>query len=313
MKILITGGGGFLGRHVTELLAKEGHTLTITATGSEPPLPVAKTMYMSFEGIDWKHVKGQDAVIHLMANNDTRCLDREEVNRANIFGPTKLLSEAYQGGCRRFVIASSAAIYGKSPVPFTELTPENPLTPYAESKQAFDHLAWVFATQDYTDVSVASLRFCNIYGPGEGHKGRRMSMVGQLLRRAIANKKLQLFKDGEQRRDWLYVNDAAESVRLALHANLPGFEKYNIGSGKSWTFNEIISYITQACRKLDIQPEKEYIDCPFPDEYQTHTECDIKKASEKLAFVPRYDLRTGVHVYFTSLLSELSLQPTRSA
>jgi ADP-L-glycero-D-manno-heptose 6-epimerase len=170
---------------VVAQLAKAGHEITITATGSEPSLPVAKTLYMSLEGIDWLFVRGQDAVIHLMANNDTRCQDWNEIWRANVYGSVRLFREAYQFGCRRFVYASSAAVYGNSPAPFTEKTPIDPLTYYAKSKEALDHLAWVFATEDHSDVSMSVLRFCNIYGPGEDHKGSRISMVGQLIRKVV--------------------------------------------------------------------------------------------------------------------------------
>jgi len=314
LRVLVTGGGGFVGQNLVARLLKEGHQVTITSTGSEPKVPgVHKTLYASLEGIDWRLVYGQDVVVHLMANNDTLCQDEAEMMRANLYGPIKLFCSAYDGGCRKFVYASSTAVYGNSPAPYTEDTEIQPLNPYARSKAQFDGFAMSFAQE--RPVPVTGLRFCNIYGPGEERKGKRMSMIGQLLRREMKAKPLVMFKDGEQRRDWLHVYDAVQAIMKAMDVtSMNRGEIYNIGSGKAHTFNEVATTIHEEVgktwstkRELQIN----YIDCPFPEAYQSHTECNIEKARRELGYSPGFTLRSGIQQY-VSYLNDSSIRDTQS-
>jgi ADP-L-glycero-D-manno-heptose 6-epimerase len=305
-KVLVTGGGGFIGRNLTERLVKDGHETTITSTGSEPTGNVQKVLYHSLAGIDWKSVRGMDVVFHQMANNDTRCLDREEMYRTNVRAARKLFEVALDGGCKKFVYASSTAVYGNAPAPYTEDTPIQPLNPYAESKAAFDDFAMDFAKEN--NVSVIGLRYCNVYGPGESHKGKRMSMIGQILRKMLSNEEIVLFKDGTQKRDWAYIKDVVDANILASESNRTGI--YNIGAGGSWSFNEVFEEAWTAMKirtayggieNAPKVPHIKYIDCPFPESYQSHTECCIEKASRELGYSPKYDIKTGIREYFDTL------------
>lgn len=309
MKILVTGGTGFIGSHITKRLVAEGHEVLVTSTGSEPIIPgVKKVLYMSLEGIDWQHVHGLDAVIHQMANNDTRCQDEYEMYRANVYGPIKLVTSAFEGGCKNFVCASSTAIYGAEKAPYYEgITPVNPLTIYGKSKAAFEAFASNFAK--HNKVKVTNLRYCNVYGPGEDHKGKRMSMIGQILRKMLRFQQPELFEPGDQKRDWVYVDDVVEMNMLALHRELGEnkFAKtYNVGSGIAHTFNEIVETINDLLhvkmgRMIPLSPK--YIPCSFAAEYQNHTECGIEKAREELKFSPRFTLRSGIDAYMRELIS----------
>lgn len=301
LKVLVTGGGGFVGRNLTERLVADGHEITIVATGSEPTNNVHKVLYPSLEGIDWSHVSGKDVVFHQMANNNTRCFDREEMWRANVSGPMRLFEEALRGGCKKFVYASSTAVYGNAPAPYTEDTPIQPLLPYAESKAIFDKFAMSFAEEN--KVSVVGLRYCNVYGPGEDHKGKMMSMIGQMMRKMMAGQDVTLFTDGTQKRDWVYVRDVVKANILAMESGRTGI--YNIGSGNSWSFNDVFDTIWKAVKIYSADskprmPHLKYVDCPFPESYQSHTECCIKKATEELGYVPDYDLTKGIKAYIGS-------------
>ena len=309
MKILVTGGNGFVGQNLVKRLLNDNHQVTITAT-SKTNLNVHRTLFSTFEGINWRYVYDQDIVFHQMANNDTRCMDKEEMFRANLIGPIKLFTKAASGGCKKFIYASTTAIYGNSPAPYTEETTLQPLNPYAESKLKFDEFAKNFAKEN--NVLVVGLRYCNVYGPGEEHKGRMMSQVGQILKTMIAKKSPTLFKYGEQKRDWCYIKDIVDANMLAVNAKESGI--YNIGSGHSWTFNEIVNFADKAiCEKEGIQKNisnghlwrewtsPSYIDCPFPESYQSYTECDITKARNGFDYNPKYDLKTGIEEYIKYL------------
>ena len=313
MKILVTGGNGFVGQNLVKRLLNDNHQVTITAT-SKTNLDVHRTLFSTMEGINWRYVYDQDIVFHQMANNDTRCMDAEEMFRANLIGPVKLFTKAASGGCKKFIYASTTAVYGNSPAPYTEETILQPLNPYAESKLKFDEFAKNFAKEN--NVLVVGLRYCNVYGPGEEHKGKMMSQVGQILRTMLAKKSPILFKYGEQKRDWCYVKDIVDANMLATNAKESGI--YNIGSSNSWTFNEIVQIADKAiCTKQGIKtdggyPWREwgsasYIECPFPESYQSHTECDITKARNGFGYNPKYDLKAGIEAYLEHLTPKYTI------
>lgn len=298
MRVLVTGGSGFIGQHLTKRLIKDGHEVLITSTGAEPKVEgVHKVLYMGLTGIDWKEINKLDVVFHQMANNDTRCSDEREMFLANVYGPSQLFDKAAAGGCKRFVYASSTAVYGESPAPYVEdKTEVRPLNVYGHSKAKFDTFAMKFA-RDY-DVTVTGLRYCNVYGPGEEHKGKRMSMIGQIINSMLNNETVKLFTDGEQKRDWIHVSDVVEANLLAMNREKGrAGEIYNIGSGKAETFNTIIEIIRIFRRSYPMNSAVEYIDCPFADEYQNFTECNIDKARRDLGFEPKYDLALGISNY----------------
>lgn len=306
MKILVTGGSGFVGKNLTEALVQAGHSVTIVSTGAEPQIKgVDDVLYMGLDGIDWNCVANQDVVFHQMANNDTRCQSIREMFAANVTGPIKLFNIAYNGGCRNFVYASSTAVYGNSPAPYIEdITELKPLTVYGESKRAFDQFAMHFAEEK--KVNITGLRYCNIYGPGEGHKGKRMSMIGQVARNMMNLIRPKLFKDGEQKRDWCYVADIVQANLLAMNRSKGSYgEIYNIGSGAASTFNKIIELLNQKFKLFDHHYDlsTEYIDCPFQSEYQDFTLCCIEKAKRDLGYLPAYDLEQGIHAYVCHLVN----------
>jgi ADP-L-glycero-D-manno-heptose 6-epimerase len=294
VRIFVTGGSGFVGRNLTASLIQKGHEVTIVSTGAEPQIPgVKKVTYMTLTGIDWKSLENQDAVIHLMANNDTRCQDDKEMFRANTKDSLILLNRAVEYGCKKFIFASSTAVYGDAPAPYIEgKTPENPLTVYGKSKITFEHIA----KYKKADIPIIGLRYCNIYGPGEEDKGKRMSMIGQIIRTMLRGKQPKLFKWGEQKRDWVYVDDVVQANLLALESEKSGI--YNIGSGSSGQFNQIVGIINELTNQ-NIEPI--YVDCPFSEEYQNHTECDIEKARKELGYFPSFDLRYGIKSYLNYL------------
>ncbi len=303
MRILVTGGTGFVVRHIVNRLVKEGHEVTITSGGHLPAPEGVRVLYRGLQGINWEKIRGMDVVFHQSANNDTRCSDKDEMIWVNGYGPQKMFYYAVQGGCKNFIYASSTAVYGAEPAPYTEDTPVKPLNAYGESKAWFDNFAMKFAEE--FNAKVVGLRYCNVYGEGEGHKGSRMSMIGQMIRSMMKGQKPRLFESGEQRRDWIYVDDVVELNMLAMLSKESGI--YNCGSGVSSTFNEIVKVINELIfLKGKFPVSAEYIPCSFEAEYQSHTECCMEKARTQLGFRPYYDLKTGIAKYLNAFSCEPS-------
>jgi ADP-L-glycero-D-manno-heptose 6-epimerase len=292
MKILVTGGTGFVGSNLVSRLLGEGHDVSITGHDAEQRIPGFRGKYLqpSFLGIDWDAIGPVDVLFHQAAVNDTTLMDEREMLRANVESSRELFRRVVASGCRRIVYASSTAIYGDAPAPYREDTPARPLNPYAVSKKQLEEFATGFA-QENPQVTLVGLRYCNVYGPGESHKGKRASMIFQLAQQ-MQRGNPRLFKFGEQKRDYLYVDDAVRANLLAAEA--PAGCIVNCGSGQAVTFNDLVAQLN---RVLGVQRTPEYIDNPYADRYQSHTECDMTLAKQKLGFVPEFDLARGLEAY----------------
>jgi ADP-L-glycero-D-manno-heptose 6-epimerase len=295
MKVLVTGGTGFVGSNLTLELLRAGHDVAITGNEAEQKLPgfTGKLFQPGFLGIDWDAIGNVDVLFHQAAINDTTSRDEREMFRANVEAPRSLFEYAIGHGCRKIVYASSTAVYGNAPAPYREDGPTHPLNAYARSKLAFDTWAMEFA-RTHPDLTVVGLRYCNVYGPREGHKGSRASMVFQLARQMRTGNP-RLFKHGEQKRDYLYVADAVRANLLAAEAAASRI--VNCGSGRATTFNRLVELLNAA---LGTRRTPEYVDNPFAEVYQSYTECDMTKAKEVIGFVPAFDIERGIAAYAKS-------------
>lgn len=297
MRCLVTGGGGFIGGNLAKRLLDEGHEVTVTAMGGETIDPRAKVTYCGLRGIDRFATSDKDVVFHQAANNDTLCQDEVEMMRINYEDSVYLLTRASEWGVKKFIYASSCAVYGSSPAPYVEgITEENPLNAYGRSKLRFDQ--YDFFKRLPTDLrkNVIGLRYSNVYGPGEDHKGHRMSMIGQMIRKVMKGQPIKLFKWGLQRRDWVYIDDVVNANMLAMQSDASGI--FNIGCGCAYKFIEVLSAIAKETYSV-IEPE--FIDCPFADAYQDYTECCTEKAKAAFGYVPEYDLYQGIKKYLMAL------------
>ncbi len=302
MRILVTGGTGFIGGALVKRLIQDGHD--VMATGTSPGrLPEgAHFLPVNLNGIDWDALEGVQTIFHQAAINDTTYKDRRQMLLANLGASTVLLNKAEDVGCKNFVFASTTAIYGNEPAPFIEgVTLERPGTFYAESKKFFETRCLHYSKfkDRPRSMNIVCLRYCNVYGPGEGHKGKRMSVVGQIGRNMLKNERPQLFSDGSHSRDWVYIDDVVEANVLAMKHK--GFGAYNCGSGVSTSFNNVVKIWN---RHLGSNIKPEYIDNPYQEWYQRYTECDMNKAKEGLGFVPQCSIEEGIGMYLGHLESE---------
>lgn len=296
MRCLVTRGTGFIGSNLALQLAQDGHEVIITGYQAEQKLPnfTGKILYPSFLGIDWDTIGKVDVVFHEAAITDTTILDRKEMLRVNLESSKELFRRAVENGCTRIVYASSTAGYGDAPAPYKEgVTPMRPLNPYGESKKLLDEFATQFA-KAHPAVVIVGLRYCNVYGPRESHKGKMASMIYQLAQQMLKGDP-HIFKHGEQKRDYIYVKDVVRANLLAAKATQSCI--VNCGAGTATTFNDIIAILNDV---LGLRRKPDYIDNPYAAQYQSYTECDMTLAKEKLGFVPQYDIRAGIKDYFDS-------------
>ena len=292
MRALVTGGTGFVGSNITRELLALGHEVVITGVHGEQTVPDFAGLCIEGDlaSIDWSEAGKLDAIFHEAAINDTTSLDAPAMMRANVEATLSLFGYAATVGCKKIVYASSTAVYGDGPAPYREGQKLHPLNPYAESKMVMEERAAEFV-RAHPDVAVMGLRYCNVYGPGESHKGKRASMIHQLAQQ-MKKGNPRVFKYGEQKRDYIYVKDVVRANLRALEAGESGV--VNCGSGAATTFNDLIQILNTV---LGTERTPEYIDNPFTGRYQDHTECDMSRAKEQIGFTPEYDIKKGIEDY----------------
>ena len=295
MRVLVTGGTGFIGSNLVMRLLRDGHDVVITGCDAEQKIPGfrGKILQPGLLGIDWDALGKIDLLFHQAAINDTTLLDEREMLRANVDAAGELFRRAAAAGCRGIVYASSTAVYGDGAAPYQEDQPLRPLNPYALSKMRLEEFATSFA-REHPQITVVGLRYCNVYGPRENHKGSRASMIYQLAQQ-MQRGNPRLFRHGEQKRDYLYVEDVVRANLLAAEAKESCI--INCGYGAAVTFNQLVAELN---RVLGFSRRPEYIENPYADRYQSHTECDMTFARAKLGFVPEFDLRRGLDAYCRS-------------
>ncbi|MHC4912154.1 MAG: ADP-glyceromanno-heptose 6-epimerase [Planctomycetota bacterium] len=290
--IIVTGGAGFIGSALVAALNKRGITdiLVVDELGTDERWKnlrnlsfadyVEKGDFLEM-AVEKKIVPPIEAVLHMGA-----CTDTTETNASylikNNYEYTKLLAQWATDADIRFIYASSAATYGDGSAGLSddEEKIENlrPLNMYGYSKHLFD----LWARRTGLLGKITGLKYFNVFGPNEYHKGEMRSFVLKAFEQINARGKVRLFKsykseyaDGEQMRDFLYVKDAVDMTLFFLDKpNLRGL--FNIGTGKARTWNDLVKVACGAMGKL---PKIEYIDMPdsIRNQYQYFTEADITK------------------------------------
>lgn len=283
---LVTGATGFIGHHIcNRLFENNWNVIAVGVKGENKPL-CHSLIHSNLDEL--QNIPNIDVCFHQAANNNTMDLNVENMFQSNLETPSILFDKLFnEKNCKQFVYASSCSVYGNQPVPYTEQTTPNPLNPYAKSKFAFETFANSFALKN--NVNVIGLRYSNVYGPGENHKGTRSSMINQLLQKMLSHERPKIFKFGEHLRDWVYIEDVVEANILASEYKNSGV--FNVGSGESTSFNDLIIKINQS---LDMSLEPEYIDCSFTEAYQSNTLCDLEQANKYLGYFPKFNSTMGI-------------------
>ena len=197
----------------------------------------------------------------------------------------------------RIVFASSASTYGPATEASVESNGAAPANIYAFSKTIMDNIA-MRETAASPEWVIIGLRYFNVYGPREAHKGVPASMVYHLSRQMKAGQRPRIFKHGDQKRDFVYVKDIVEGSILALEAGGSGI--YNLGCGQARSFNDLVDILNK-CLGTNFEPD--YIDNPHAH-YQNFTEADLSKVRSALGYAPQFPLEDGVRDYVKWLYPE---------
>src|SRR5688500_1681233 len=232
-----------------------------------------------------------DAIFHQASITDTTVADQAQMMRNNVEQFRRLLDEAARTKAR-VIWASSCSIYGRGPVPMREDQPPDPLNVYAFSKLAMERLAARYAPR--LAHPIVGLRYSNVYGPGEDHKGKFASMIHQLAKQMRSGKRPRIFTAGEQKRDFVYVDDVVQANLKAMTATTGGV--FNVGCGRAFTFNQVVAERNRAMG-TELQPD--YFENPYSFT-QDWTEADLMESRRALGYEPRYDLAKGVQAYAES-------------
>jgi ADP-L-glycero-D-manno-heptose 6-epimerase len=300
--VVVTGGAGFVGSNLVLELAKRYPEAALTVvddfrSGNFKNLEGFKgdVIAANLAEFDVKHYLGGrkvDLLFHLASITDTTDHNQFRQVRDNVESWRNLLAY-YEGRKTRLVYASSAATYGIAAGVNKVDQPPKPANVYAFSKVQLDNLARLFAAQNPTQI-VVGLRYFNVYGPREAHKGAASSMILQLAQQIRRGEAPRIFKNGEQMRDFVYVKDIVNCTILAARARKSGI--YNAGSGAPRSFNDIVANLN---RVLNTQWQPYYIDNPHTH-YQPHTEADLTETTKALRYTPKFTLETGIDDYAAS-------------
>lgn len=306
MKILVTGGAGFIGSHVVTSLIGEGHSVSVLDDFNDFYDPAIKrTNVAAFADIvevsevdlrDWEGIRDlfekvkPDAVIHLAARAGVRpsILDPKLYLDTNVTGTYHVLEAARLSGCRKILFASSSSVYGLSKtIPFREDQPLlQTLSPYAATKIAGEQLCGNYV--NLHGFRIACLRFFTVYGPCQ-----RPDLAIHSFTDAIEHgRPIRQFGDGSTRRDYTYIDDIVQGVLGALSyvdAEGPLFEIFNLGENETTTLSRLIATIERALGKkavIERNPDQKG-DMPL-------TAADITKARTLLGYAPRTPIREGI-------------------
>ena len=301
--ILVTGGAGFIGSNLTLALQEKFPEAQLVVvddfrSGDFRNLQGYRGDFVSADvsRLDWEGQFGPthfDAIFHEASITDTTVHDQRLQAHDNIEGFRRLLRFAERTQTP-VVYASSAATYGIAGGRMKEDQPAAPANIYAFSKRQLDNLAAAYSRR-YPNWRIVGVRYFNVYGPMEAHKGAAASMIYQLYCQMKTGRRPRVFKAGEQKRDFVYVKDVVAMTIAAVAA--PRSAVYNCGCGEPCSFNVVIAELN---RNLGTRLEPEYFENPYSF-YQPHTEADLTLSARELKYVPSYGPAAGIADYVAYL------------
>ena len=286
MKILITGGAGFIGSNLAEALVREGHEVIILDNymhGHDSNISSIRKDIRLVKGsiLDFALIKkisiGCDVIFNQAAAPSSPMFmkDLRTCTLINVDGFINVLNAAKENNVKRVVYASTSSIYGNNRPPLREDMKVGPVNFYSTTKLLNEHYAMLFSAE--YGIETVGLRYFSIYGPNEIHKGPGgiyANLVSQFIWAIKNNKNPVIYGDGTQKRDFTYVKDVAQANMLAMESKKKLFgEIFNVATGKTVSFNDLVSIINKVLR-TDVTPK--YISMPVKN-YIKNQAADMTK------------------------------------
>ncbi len=298
--VLVTGGAGFIGSNLVHELVDRGLEVTVLDDlflGSEDNLSEVRNDIEFIEGsvLDREKVedavKGCDTVFHQAARSSAPMhMDNPRKGaRVNVEGFINTVEVAVEEGVEKVVYASTSSMYGSIDPPHREDTGEVPTNLYTASKMARERYAQVYSYNE--KIQTTGLRYFAVYGPRERAKDKYANVVTQFLWRMMDDERPVIWGDGNQTRDFTFVEDIVNANILAAERReeLDG-RYFNIGTGRDVSFNSVVEKLNEVLEK-SIEPK--HVENPR-DNYVQATKADISKSSDVLGFEPEYDFEEGL-------------------
>jgi UDP-glucose 4-epimerase len=295
---LVTGGAGFIGSNLVDALVARGDRVRVLddfSTGrrenleAQPGVEVIEGDLRDAAAVR-RAVAGVDGVFHQAALRSVpRSVDDPlSSNQVNVTGTLVLLLACRDARVRRVVYASSSSVYGDDPaLPKVETLPTRPISPYAISKLAAEHYCQTFAR--LYGLETVSLRYFNVFGPRQNPESKYSAVIPRFLAQALAHEPLEVHGDGEQSRDFTYIDNVVEGNLLAMAARRVSGEVFNIACG---TRHSLIA-IADAIADFLGRPLPRAHTAPRAGDVR-HTLADITKAERLLGYHPKVDFATGM-------------------
>jgi UDP-glucose 4-epimerase len=310
VRVIVTGGAGFIGSHVVEALLARGdevHVLDNLSTGRRDNVPGEATLHEADIRTDSAAVFADvrpEACFHLAAQADVRVsVERPAFDAdVNVLGTIRVLEAARERGTTVTFSSTGGAIYGEVDGPASEDAPRRPLAPYGTAKLAAEEYLATYNRLYGTRHAV--VRYANVYGPRQ-QASLEGGVVAIFMRQLAGDETPRIFGDGEQTRDFVYVSDVAEAT---LRAHSSGGGVFNVGTGVETSVNELYEAVRGVAR-VDRDPE--YAP-PRPGEINRSV-LDVRRAERELDWRPRQTLEQGLAATWAWASGELELQPPRGA
>ncbi|HOW15066.1 SDR family oxidoreductase [Methanosarcina sp.] len=305
-KIVITGGAGFIGSHIAESLAKDGHEIVIV-DNLDPYYSVAlkkrntnivlnsgNATFINADVTDLDKIKDVidstvDYVFHEAAQAGVRISveDPFKPNDVNVLGTLNVLKASLDSGVKKVINASSSSVYGKVKyLPFDEQHPTEPVSPYGVSKLAAEHYCRVF--YEVYGLPTTSLRYFTVYGP----RMRPDLAISIFTRKMLANEPITVFGDGKQTRDFTYIDDVVEANKRLINNKLTDGKILNIGDGNRISVNDLIENLRSITGSTS---EIIYAGKQKGDTEDTLANIDL--GNKLIGYKPLFDIHKGLNKF----------------
>ena len=298
-RFLLTGGAGFIGSHIVKRLVGEGAVVRVVDNLSTGQVARLENLRCSIEYVEAdladnlvsdEVVKDVDYVLHQAAIPSVQRSVRDPIgtNRANVTATLNLLESCRKAKVRRFVYAASSSAYGDTEVlPKSEEMPPNPLSPYALQKLAGEHYCKLYYS--LYGLETVCLRYFNVFGPGQDPHSEYSAVIPKFISKLLINEPITVYGDGEQSRDFTYVENVVDANLLALQATKACGKVLNVGCGERITLNTLIQLLEEI---VGVKAKVSY-SASKPGDVR-HSLADINLARRLLEYEPKVMVKEGL-------------------